>query len=197
MIPTCSSLPGGGGHPPSPRGAYAARHPVSSATRGPASPGPPAGPPLWAGMSMLRRCGFTRISYNSCRDRHCPQCQASNAPHGWRHGWNVCCPLPTSTSSLPFPAATPLVVAPPASALRSALSGGLPDPADPGRRSQLAWVPRLASRPCCTPGDKTCSSIPTCIVSSPAVDLVPFSDEHIHRPTASLTSSSRSGFWAS
>ena len=22
-------------------------------------------------------CGFTRISYNSCRDRHCPKCQAS------------------------------------------------------------------------------------------------------------------------
>ncbi len=23
------------------------------------------------------RCGYTRISYNSCRDRHCPKCQAS------------------------------------------------------------------------------------------------------------------------
>src|SRR5262249_11161411 len=22
-------------------------------------------------------CGFPRISYNSCRDRHCPKCQAS------------------------------------------------------------------------------------------------------------------------
>jgi hypothetical protein len=22
-------------------------------------------------------CGFTRIAYNSCRDRHCPKCQAS------------------------------------------------------------------------------------------------------------------------
>ena len=22
-------------------------------------------------------CGYTRISYNSCRDRHCPKCQAS------------------------------------------------------------------------------------------------------------------------
>src|ERR1700736_4667348 len=23
------------------------------------------------------RCGYTRISYNSCRDRHCPKCQAN------------------------------------------------------------------------------------------------------------------------
>jgi hypothetical protein len=23
------------------------------------------------------RCGYTRVSYNSCRDRHCPKCQAS------------------------------------------------------------------------------------------------------------------------
>ena len=22
-------------------------------------------------------CGFTRVSYNSCRDRHCPKCQAA------------------------------------------------------------------------------------------------------------------------
>src|SRR6478735_2673133 len=22
-------------------------------------------------------CGFVRVSYNSCRDRHCPKCQAS------------------------------------------------------------------------------------------------------------------------
>src|SRR3974377_1227478 len=27
-------------------------------------------------------CGFTRISYNSCRDRHCPKCQA-----GKRAAW--------------------------------------------------------------------------------------------------------------
>jgi predicted Zn-ribbon and HTH transcriptional regulator len=27
-------------------------------------------------------CGFTRVSYNSCRDRHCPKCQA-----GKRAAW--------------------------------------------------------------------------------------------------------------
>jgi hypothetical protein len=26
-------------------------------------------------------CDFTRVSYNSCRDRHCPKCQASNSDY--------------------------------------------------------------------------------------------------------------------
>lgn len=26
------------------------------------------------------QCGFQRVSYNSCRDRHCPKCQAANPP---------------------------------------------------------------------------------------------------------------------
>jgi hypothetical protein len=27
------------------------------------------------------RCGYTRVSYNSCRDRHCPKCQAMKRAH--------------------------------------------------------------------------------------------------------------------
>jgi Putative transposase/Transposase zinc-binding domain len=27
------------------------------------------------------RCGYTRVSYNSCRDRHCPKCQAVKRAH--------------------------------------------------------------------------------------------------------------------
>ena len=27
-------------------------------------------------------CDFTRIAYNSCRDRHCPKCQAARQ-HAW------------------------------------------------------------------------------------------------------------------
>ncbi len=30
----------------------------------------------WAAISTAT-CGFTRVSYNSCRDRHCPKCQAA------------------------------------------------------------------------------------------------------------------------
>jgi hypothetical protein len=27
------------------------------------------------------RCGYTRVSYNSCRDRHCPKCQGAKRAH--------------------------------------------------------------------------------------------------------------------
>jgi hypothetical protein len=57
---------------------YAARHPVSpeqaqvlrrlAACRTAA---------LGGHVESCGACGFTRVSYNSCRDRHCPGCQAS------------------------------------------------------------------------------------------------------------------------
>jgi hypothetical protein len=56
--------------------AYAARHPVSAlqaavmrrlvACRTAA---------LGGHVDACGRCGYTRVSYNSCRDRHCPKCQ--------------------------------------------------------------------------------------------------------------------------
>jgi putative transposase/transposase-like zinc-binding protein len=58
--------------------AYAAGHPVSpeqgkvlrrlAACRTAA---------LGGHLDACGACGFTRVSYNSCRDRHCPRCQAS------------------------------------------------------------------------------------------------------------------------
>jgi len=57
--------------------AYHARHPVSSrqaavlrrlvACRTAA---------LGGHVDACHRCGYTRVSYNSCRDRHCPKCQS-------------------------------------------------------------------------------------------------------------------------
>jgi hypothetical protein len=56
--------------------AYTARHPVSAlqaavmrrlvACRTAA---------LGGHVDACGRCGYTRVSYNSCRDRHCPKCQ--------------------------------------------------------------------------------------------------------------------------
>ena len=58
--------------------AYAARHPVSAlqaavmrrlvACRTAA---------LGGHVDACDRCGYTRVSYNSCRDRHCPKCQGA------------------------------------------------------------------------------------------------------------------------
>ncbi len=57
--------------------AYRARHPVSpeqatvmhrlAACRTAA---------LGGHVEACGRCGYRRIAYNSCRDRHCPKCQA-------------------------------------------------------------------------------------------------------------------------
>jgi hypothetical protein len=49
-------------------------------------------------------CGAERISYNSCRNRHCPKCQ-----HMPRQRWlkerkvESCCPLPISTACSHYP----------------------------------------------------------------------------------------------
>jgi hypothetical protein len=58
--------------------AYCARHPVSpsqaAVLRRLAACRTAA---LGGHVDACDRCGFTRISYNSCRDRHCPKCQAA------------------------------------------------------------------------------------------------------------------------
>jgi Putative transposase/Transposase zinc-binding domain len=58
--------------------AYSARHPVSAyqaaVLRRLAACRTAA---LGGHVDACDRCGFTRISYNSCRDRHCPKCQAA------------------------------------------------------------------------------------------------------------------------
>src|SRR5215510_11782757 len=47
------------------------------------------------------RCGYTRVSYNSCRDRHCPKCQGAKRAAWLEAGWSACCPWSTSTWCLP------------------------------------------------------------------------------------------------
>ena len=44
-------------------------------------------------------CGHRRIAYNSCRNRHCPKCQAAARAAGWTSARPSCCPSNTSTSS--------------------------------------------------------------------------------------------------
>ena len=57
--------------------------PISTGSVGRCStPSCAAAPPLWADISMHARCGHRAVSYNSCRNRHCPKCQA-NARHRW------------------------------------------------------------------------------------------------------------------
>lgn len=52
-------------HPVSPQQAAVLRHLVACRTAA-----------LGGHLDACNQCGYTRISYNSCRDRHCPKCQA-------------------------------------------------------------------------------------------------------------------------
>ena len=55
-----------GAHPVSARQASVMRHLIDCRTAA-----------LGGHTDACDRCGFARISYNSCRDRHCPKCQAT------------------------------------------------------------------------------------------------------------------------
>src|SRR5215510_3856428 len=54
------------GHPVSPAQARVMRRLASCRTAA-----------LGGHVDACAGCGFVRVSYNSCRDRHCPKCQAS------------------------------------------------------------------------------------------------------------------------
>ncbi len=53
-------------HPVSPEQAAVMRHLVACRTAA-----------LGGHVDACQACGYSRVSYNSCRDRHCPKCQAS------------------------------------------------------------------------------------------------------------------------
>jgi hypothetical protein len=53
-------------HPVSPQQAAVMRHLVQCRTAA-----------LGGHVDGCQQCGFARVSYNSCRDRHCPKCQAT------------------------------------------------------------------------------------------------------------------------
>jgi len=111
-------------------------------------------------IDTCRSCGFERPAYNSCRNRHCPKCQALRQEH-WiaarterlvpvRH-FHVVFTLPSQLRALGqcFPREL-------FAALFSAASETLLELAT------LAFMQCSASQWCCTPGPATCVSIPTC-----------------------------------
>ena len=54
-------------------------------------------PALGAHRDQCSRCGHQAISYNSCRNRHCPKCQGNaHGPSGWLRVPLNCCLCLTS-----------------------------------------------------------------------------------------------------
>ena len=115
------------------------------------------------------RCGHrATISYNSCRNRHCPKCQ-TGARERWlqaRRRELLPCPyvhvvftLPAQLASLALHNKTVIY-----DLLLRASADTLLEVA-----RTVIWGLRSASSACCIPGIRNCNSIPMSIVSSPPV----------------------------
>ncbi len=117
-------------------------------------------------LDECESCGHFTISYNSCRNRHCPKCQ-SLAQARWiegrlgrilpTHYFHVVFTLPHSLRPLALRAPEPIYDLLFATASATLLELGR----DPMARSS-------ASRPSSTPGRESSSSTRTSTASSPA-----------------------------
>ena len=101
-------------------------------------------------------CGHRRFAYNSCRNRHCPKCQAS-ARARWldaRSAELLEVPYFHVVFTLPGELG-PLALHNPARPLLPAVSGGVARHCCRSRRSPSTWEPTSVFWPCCTPGART------------------------------------------
>ncbi len=125
---------------------------------------------LGAHLDQCDACGQQRISFHSCRDRHCPKCQ-SIARHDWLEKrlatllpipyFHVVFTLPHELNALALGNQTLLLIS---CSLRS------PGPCRKSPPLPGIWERKSVSLPCCTVGDKTSCSIPTYTVWSPVAD---------------------------
>ena len=113
-------------------------HPVAGSAAGDAGHSSAAGRPRWAGMSKpATAAGSRRIAYNSCRNRHCPKCQAA-ARAEWldRQAQDL---LPVEYFHVVFTlpnALGPVGAAKPARCVRGAVPGRGRAACRPGRRPE-------------------------------------------------------------
>src|SRR5271157_3688308 len=116
-------------------------------------------------------CGHSVISYNSCRNRHCPNARAMPATAGCRHVSASCCPPPMCMSfSLcrgnwhPSPCRT-------SRSSTICCSTPAPRPCSQWLAIPDIWAPRSVSSACCTPGISQLHPHVHCVV--PAGGLAP------------------------
>ena len=119
------------------------------------------------------RCGHRQIAFNSCRNRHCPKCQATAAAQ-WMES-QAAQLLPTSYFHLVFTLPATLG---PIALQNPRVVYGLLFQAASQTLLQVAADPKhlgagSASWRCSTPGVRTCTTIPTCTVSSRGADCRP------------------------
>jgi|SRR5579864_3721751 len=115
-------------------------------------------------------CGYKRVFYNSCRNRHCPKCQ-SLARAEWIESrlaeildcqyFHVVFTLPKEIAAIAYHNKK---------LVYSILSAHRPRRYAPLQQIPAVWAPKSDSFPSSTPGDKICFITRTCIVLLRAVD---------------------------
>ena len=104
-------------------------------------------------LDACLRCDHQAISYNSCRNRHCPKCQAK-ARERWLTARTRTAHEPTFTSSLPYPTSE-LVCSATHVCSMTCSSPPAHKPYWKSRPTPSTSEPRSAPSVFCTPGDKT------------------------------------------
>ena len=148
----------------------------------------PAGRRRSAAMSSsCGDCGLIRFAYNSCRNRHCPKCQGLARAEWLAARQAELLPVPYFhvVFTLPAPVGRDRVPEQ-ARGLRHPVPRRGRDAAHHRRRSQPSRRRDRRRSPCCTPGDRPCSTIRTCTASFPAA---------ASRPTATRWIACRPGFF--
>ena len=117
------------------------------------------------------RCGHQAISYNSCRNRHCPKCQTNATGEvvvrpatGTVAGWLLSPGLQRAARAGPVDLAKQEV------SVRTLVRHQCRNPTGSCGRSGSPRVPRSVSSAFCIRGDRLCSDIRTSTVSCQVVD---------------------------
>lgn len=118
-------------------------------------------------------CGHTRISYNSCRNRHCPKCQAL-AKERWIENqksnlldvgyFHVVFTIPDTLNLMTYQNQKTVY---------TLLFKAVAETLDELLLTKNISVPRLAFHLFCIPGDKTSCTIPMFTALYPVVDYPP------------------------
>jgi hypothetical protein len=124
-------------------------------------------------------CGLTRVAYNSCRNRHCPKCQAAAAKQWLAEREAELLPVPYYHVVFTLPAAIGAMALQNKAVVYDLLFKAAAETLTTIAADPKIWAPASASPPCCTPGARRSPIIPTSTSSSPAAAC---------RPTASAGS---------
>jgi len=124
-------------------------------------------------MDTCTACGFERPSYNSCRNRHCPKCQALAQARWVEARLDRILRVPHFHLVFTLPSDLRQLCRQSPAVMSTSCSRPPPLPSRPWLAIPSGSAPRSSrgSRPSCTPGLGSSSFTPTPIASSPVVGL--------------------------